>query len=141
MLFVDDLVLVSETSSGLKNCLDRLQEYCNKSRLTDNIKKKKKKTMVVEKWKTKPALFTKIVLLICVNLTPILGQYVISHKRQFKFNINELCKKASRAMYILLCNVNTFYAGNIKILKDLFDKMILPICTYNWGMAGFIFQL
>ena len=104
-------------------------------------KKKKKKTMVVEKWKTKPALFTKIVLLICVNLTPILGQYVISHNRQFKFNINELCKKASRAMYILLCNVNTFYAGNIKILKDLFDKMILPICTYNWGMAGFIFQL
>ena len=41
--YVDDLVLVSETSSGLKNCLDRLQEYCNKSRLTVNIKKKKKK--------------------------------------------------------------------------------------------------
>ena len=42
--YVDDLVLVSETSSGLKNCLDRLQEYCNKSRLTVNINKKKKKT-------------------------------------------------------------------------------------------------
>ena len=41
--YVDDLVLVSETSSGLKNCLDRLQEYCNKLRLTVNINNKKKK--------------------------------------------------------------------------------------------------
>ena len=34
-------------------------------------------------------------------------------------------------MYTLLGNVNKFYARNIKILTDLFDKMILPICTYN----------
>ena len=61
---------------------------------------------------------------------PYLGT-IISHNGQFKFNINELCKKASRAMYTLLGNVNKFYARNIKILIDLFDKMILPICTYN----------
>ena len=47
LLYADDLVLVSETSSGLQNCLDRLQEYCDKWRLTVNIKKPK--TMVVEK--------------------------------------------------------------------------------------------
>ena len=47
LLYADDLVLVSETSSGLQNCLDRLQEYCDKWRLTINIKKTK--TMVVEK--------------------------------------------------------------------------------------------
>ena len=47
MLFAGDLILVSETSSGLQNCLDRLQEYCDKWRLTVNIKKTK--TMVVEK--------------------------------------------------------------------------------------------
>ena len=43
-------------------------------------------------------------------------------------------------MYTLLRNVNKFYAGNIKILIDLFDKMILPICTYNcevWGASFF----
>ena len=33
LLYADDLVLVSETSSGLQNCLDRLQEYCDKWRL------------------------------------------------------------------------------------------------------------
>ena len=73
---------------------------------------------------------------------PYLGT-IISHNGQFKFNINELCKKASRAMYTLLGNVNKFYAGNIKILIDLFDKMILPICTYNcevWGASFFSFK-
>ena len=33
LLYDDDLILVSETSSGLQNCLDRLQEYCDKWRL------------------------------------------------------------------------------------------------------------
>ena len=40
----------------------------------------------------------------------------------------------------LLGNVNKFFAGNIKILIDLLDKMILPICTYNcevWGASFF----
>ena len=34
MLCADDLVLVTETSSGLQNYLDRLQEYCDKWGLT-----------------------------------------------------------------------------------------------------------
>ena len=69
---------------------------------------------------------------------PYLGT-IISNNGQFKFNINELCKKASsRAMHTFLGNVNKFYAGNIKILIDLFNKMVLPICTYNcenWGAS------
>ena len=43
-------------------------------------------------------------------------------------------------MYTLLGNVNKFYAGNLKILVNLLDKMILPICTYNcevWGASFF----
>ena len=39
LLYAGDLVLVSETSSGMQNCLDRLQEYCDKWRLTVNINK------------------------------------------------------------------------------------------------------
>ena len=64
---------------------------------------------------------------------------MLSHNRQFKFNINELCETASGAMYTLLGNINKFYAGNIKIL---FEKIVLPICTYNCEVwRGFIFQL
>ena len=75
LLYAGDLVLVSQTSSGLQNCLDRLQEYCDKWRLTINIKKTK--TMVVgndNPQSTKPALLTKIMFSISVRPTPILGQ-------------------------------------------------------------------
>ena len=136
LLYADDLILVSETSSGLQNCLDRLQEYCDKWKLTVNIKKTK--TMVAETQQSSinQSSFTykSNVLDICKSY-PYLGT-IISHNGQFIFNINELCKKASRAMYTLLGNVNKFYAGNIKILIDLFDKMILPICTYNCEVLG-----
>ena len=46
-------------------------------------------------------------------------------------------------MYTLLGNVNKFYAGNINILIDLLDKIILPKCTYNcevWGASFFSFK-
>ena len=76
MLFAGDLILVSETSSGLQNCLDRLQEYCDKWRLTVNIKKTK--TMVVEKRQSSinqtSFTYAKIMLSISVHPTPILGQ-------------------------------------------------------------------
>ena len=58
----------------------------------------------------------------------------------FKMSINELCKSASRAMYILLGNTNKYLSDNIKLLIDLFDKIIAPICTYNceiWGRSLF----
>ena len=61
---------------------------------------------------------------------PYLGS-LISNNGQFKLNISELCKSATRAMYTLLDNVNKFSSGNATILLNLFDKMILPICTYN----------
>ena len=54
---------------------------------------------------------------------PYLGT-IISHNAQFKSNINEFCKKASRAMYTLLGNANRSHAGNIKDLIDLCNKMI-----------------
>ena len=76
MLTTLSLSLVSETSSGLQNCLDRLQEYCDKWRLTVNIKKTK--TMVVEKRQSSinqtSFTYTKIMLSISVHPTPILGQ-------------------------------------------------------------------
>ena len=136
LLYADDLVFVSETSSGLQNGLDRLQEYCDKW-LTINIKKTK--TMVVEKRQfsiTQTSFTYKNNVLSIYKSHPYL-RTIISHNGQFKFNMNELCKKASRAMYTLLGNVSKFYAGSIKILGDLFDKIIVPICTVKYGELQF----
>ena len=88
LLYVDDLVLVSETSSGLQNYLDRFQEYCDKWRLTVNIKETK--TMVVEK-RQPPISQTSFTyknnaLNMCKSY-PYLGT-IISHNGQFKFKGN-----------------------------------------------------
>ena len=75
LLYAEDLLLVSETRSGLRKCLDRLQEYCDQWRLTINIKKIK-----LWQWKsgnpqsTKRALLTKIMLSISASPTTILRQ-------------------------------------------------------------------
>ena len=41
LLFADDLLLISETSSGLQNCLEQLSNFCNKWKLNVNINKTK----------------------------------------------------------------------------------------------------
>ena len=66
---------------------------------------------------------------------PYLG-FLISNNRQFQLNISELYKSDSRTMYTLLGNVNKFSSGNVRILLDLFGKIILPICNYNCEVRG-----
>ena len=66
--------------------------------------------------------------------------FIISDNGSLKLNINEFCKSTSREMYNLLGNVNKHLSGNVYILTELFDKMILPTCTYDceiWGASFF----
>ena len=83
LLYADDLLLVSETSSGLQNCLDRLQEYCDKWRLTVNIKKTKTMVVVRRQSSINQTSFTyrNNALDICKSY-PYLGT-IISHNGQF----------------------------------------------------------
>lgn len=64
------------------------------------------------------------------NSYPYFGT-IISNNGQFKLSINEISKNARITMYTLVGNVNKLCAGNVNILIDLYDRMILRICTYN----------
>ena len=143
LLYADDLILVSESGSGLQNCLKKLQTYCDKWKLKVNTKNRK--TMKVEERQSRQSeenfLFGETPIEECKSYT-YLGT-VISNNGKFKANIKQLCKTASRAMYTLLCHTNKYSGVNIKLLMDLFDKIIVPICTYNsevWGSALFTKQ-
>ena len=140
LLYADDLVLISETKNGLQQCLNKLQKYCEKNRITVN--NKKTKVMIVQKRKSKIVptnlYFAGRTRDFCNSYTYF--GFVISNTGNFKININELSKSDGRAMYSLLGNTNKFLSGNIRILIDLFDKIILSICTYNcevWGVSLF----
>ena len=82
--------------------------------------------------------FKKEPLEIC-KLYPFLGT-IITSNGNFKLNIQKLCKSARRAMYNLLGSTNKYASGSLRVLLKLFNRMILPICTYNcevWGSTFF----
>ena len=97
--------------------------------------------MVVEKRQSLAQIyrfrFKKETLKIC-NLHPFL-RTVITNNGNFKVNIEELCKSASRVMYTLLCSTNKFASGNLRVLIKIFNRMIFPICTYNCEVLGSTF--
>ena len=143
-LYAHDLILVSESGSGFQNCLKKLQTYCDKWKLKVNTKKIQNN----EDWeKTISPIWGKIFIRKNTNwrmqvLHTYLGT-VISSNEKFKANMQQLCKITSRLMYTLLSHTNKCLVGNTKLLMDLFDKIILPICTYNsevWGSAFFTKQ-
>ena len=140
LLYADDLILISKTKTGLQSCLDNLQAYCQKWKLMVN--NKKTKAMVVEKRQSSAQIhrfnFKKEPLEIC-KLYPYL-RTIIANNGNFKANIEELCKSARRAMYTLLGSTNKFASGNLRVLLKLFDKIILPICTYNCEVWGSTFH-
>ena len=108
LLYADDLVLISETKNGLQQCLNKLQKYCEKNRITVN--NKKTKVMIVQKRKSKIVptnlSFADKTIDFCNSYT-YLGS-IISNTGNFKININELSKSASRVMYNLLGSTNKF---------------------------------
>ena len=109
LLHADDLVLISETKNGLQQCLNKLQKYFEKNRITVNNKKTKVVIVQKKKSKTVPTnlSFADKTIDFCNSYT-YLGS-IISNTGNFKININELSKSASRAMYNLLGNTNKFY--------------------------------
>ena len=92
LLYADDLILISETKTSLQGCLDNLEAYCQKWKLTVNNKRQKSWL-----WKKRqsPAethrfSFKKEPLEIC-KLYPYL-ETIITNNGNFKVNIEDPCK-------------------------------------------------
>ena len=135
LLYADDLVLISETSEGLQNCLDNLHKYIKTWKLSINYTKTK--SMILSKRKTKLKSIFKIgnEKIDSCSSYKYLGTK-ITENGSYKSNSVMLNKKAIGAMFTILKSVNKYYAGNVKILLELFDKMVVPIALYNsevWG--------
>ena len=50
LMFADDILLLSESAEGLQNCLNKLNDYCNKWQLSINIKKNQNHDISTEKY-------------------------------------------------------------------------------------------
>jgi hypothetical protein len=101
LLYADDLVLISESSSGLQRCLDKLSLYCNSWDLTVNFNKSK--VMIFNKSGRKinkdKFIFNNSALEYCTEYK-YLGM-LFKPSGSFTEATNLLCKKASKAIFCI----------------------------------------
>ena len=128
LMYADDLVLLSLSSTGLQNCLDKLESYCKLWKLNVNITK------------TKVLIFNKGGRLLknCifhyggfalekVNQYCYLG-ITFTPSGNFKLAIETLKQKANKALFKLRKHkVNQ----NVALAFKLFNSLILPILNYG----------
>lgn len=134
LMYADDLILLSESASGLQNQLDRISEYCDTWKLEVNIDKTK--TMVFENKKSiKIPQFN-------INAQPLQRVYtykylgvIIDYKGDFNECKLDLHSRAQKAYFKLrrLLNIDIIYP---QLYLSIFDKTVIPVMTYAseiWG--------
>jgi hypothetical protein len=97
--FADDLVILSNTSEGLQNSLNKLEKYCYDWQLTVNMKKTK--VMIFQNTQSPfPNFYYKNVLLTATKEYNFLGN-VIDFKGSVKKTTQELSKKGLKVLFSL----------------------------------------
>jgi hypothetical protein len=123
--FADDLVILSNTSEGLQNSLNKLEKYCYDWQLTVNVKKTK--VMIFQNTQSpSPNFYYKNVLLTKTKEYNFLGN-LIDFKGSFKKATQELSKKGLKVLFSLK---NRFMNLN-SILVNLSCKLFDIQCTYK----------
>ena len=140
LLYADDLVIFSTSPEGLQSTLDALSVYCEKWHLQVNVNKSK--VMIFESRRSancllRPKFKFNNEVIEEVSEFSYLGT-VFDYKCNFNKGVDILSKKAAKAMFVLMKNIN---ANNIcpKTALHLFDSYIQPILTYNCEIWGFHF--
>lgn len=136
--FADDLVVLSETESGLKNSIKALEKYCDKWGLKVNIKKTK--ILVFNR-----PLSKKVKQIHCEidgKRIDIVKSYTylgidVTNTGNFQLACKSLYQKSLRALFSLYAAISPKSdVPNSKLLLKLFDCLIKPILLYGaeiWG--------
>ena len=140
--FADDLVLLSESRTGLQHCLDKLEKYCFDWGLKVNLSKTK--VVVFNK------SFTKSIksLNFSIDGQPIevTKSYTylgidISSTGSFCKALDSLYKKSLRALFSIYASLNVYSDGSsIPLFLKLFDALVKPVLLYGseiWGHITF----
>ena len=136
LLYADDLVLISESSEGLQNCLNKLNTYCEKWNLTVNLDKTK--TMIFNKSGkklTKDKFVLNNEVIECCTEYKYLG-ILFKPSGIFTNAVNLLCKKASKALF---CIKKILYSDKMDVFSHmkLFNSCVSPIllyCSEIWSL-------
>ena len=135
LLYADDLLLLSETKNGLKECIARLGHYTKIWKLFVNLKK------------TKIMVFNKVGRIFDLRI-PFEGKVIEPCSRydylgttftpsgSFSLGRKTLHKKASRAMSSFLSEINLRAGAQPLTIQKFFRALVRPILLYNCEMWG-----
>ena len=131
LLFADELVLISESPSGLQLCLNALEKYCTDWKLQVNMDKTK--AMVFSKKSSVKDFYGFYYM---HNIVPIVDQYkylglVFTSNRNLLFASEQLSERAKMAYYALKSSIPGNNNLSVQILLKLYQSMIIPIITYE----------
>lgn len=136
--FADDLVVLSETESGLKNCISTLETYCNEWGL--KVNPLKTKVLVFNKPFSKN--IKRLSFSIDGNPIAVTNSYCylgieISNTGSFTKATDTLYKKALRALYSVYSSIDIRSdEKNVPLFLKLFDSLVKPVLLYGseiWG--------
>lgn len=142
LLYADDLVLLSESESGLQSSLKVLETYCKKWKLNVNLKKTKilvfclpsqKRLFLVSRWVFGGQNLDRVEEYTYLGLT-------FHFNGNFKLAIKSLYNKALRAYHSLMSSISNAENVPIKVLLKLFSSLVVPIMLYGcevWGVYIF----
>ena len=135
LLYADDSLLLSETENGLKKCIARLSHYAEVWKWSVNFKE------------TKIMFFDKLGRIFNLRI-PFEGKVIEPCSRydylgttftpsgSFSLGRKTLYKKASRAMFSFLREINLRVRVQPSTIQKLFGALVRPILMYNcevWG--------
>jgi len=131
LLFADDLVLLSESANGLQSCLDTLNRYCIKWKLSVNTKKTK---IVIFSNSPSRKNIAKTTFTIGTEEIEIVDEYkylgvIFVSSGSFQNTKSFLEKKAKRSLFGMHKYINDCSLP-VSTCLALFDKLIQPISTY-----------
>ena len=133
LMFADDVVLLSESSEGLQNCLNRLSKYCAKWQLTINLSKTKVVIFNKGGHRIKKFGFTLNDGDLSVEQMYTSLGIPFTSNGSFKQACVSLNDKAKKAFFVLR-QINPRY--NVSLSIKLFQALIMPILSYGsevWG--------
>ena len=131
LLFADDLLLLSESNTGLQNCLNSLSDYCSKWKIQINLDKTK--IIIFSKGKRD---FKKFRFALGNSEIEIVEKYkylgiIFTYNGNMKHSSDDLYKKGLKAFFKLKSKFMNFENIPIKTSLKLFDTLIRPIITYG----------
>ena len=135
LLYADDTILLSESTSDLQNMVDILHNYCQQWHLTVNIDKTKVVVFSRGKVRNLPLITYGDETIEVVYSYNYLG-VLFNYNGKFGKTIKKQITQAKRAMFAMLSKGRKLQLP-LDILCHLFDACIVPILLYGCEIWGF----